>query len=330
MGGGHKHKRRYRAGFLGAGLLVVVIGTVMLTARPSLERWPALAVRSDAADGDLTMRFIGTSGIVLSDGADTVVMDGFVSRPTLWQLLRGRVSSDAAMVQQVMNMTQVTNLSALMVTHSHYDHAMDAASWVKQAGGEIWGTPSTQKIARAEGVDDARIVLANDMMSAGDFTVQFFELDHAPGEMMQGDVEQGFKVPAHANQYRTGGGLGFYITHGQCRILAVPSAGMAQDDLSQFPADVVLLSIGQLGLQGDDYIRRYWLDTVVASGAKLVIPIHWDDFTRSLNKPLRPLPYAVERIDRAMSKITALAGDQVIVALPVVFEPLDLSASGAC
>ena len=227
-------------------------------------------------------------------------------------------------------MTQTSKLSAVLVTHSHYDHAMDAAEWVRQGGGAVWGSLSTQRIVHAEGVDAALIVTPEDMMTAGRFTVQFFELDHAPGEMMQGEVADGFVVPARANHYRTGGGLGFYIVHEQCRILAVPSAGMTPNDLSQFPADVVLLSIGQLGLQDDDYIRRYWRDTVVASGAKLVIPIHWDDFTQPLDKPLKPLPYAVERIDKAMAKITELAGEDVTVALPIVFEPLDLSASKAC
>lgn len=110
----------------------------------------------------------------------------------------------------------------------------------------------------------------------------------------------------------------------------MPSAGEAHADLSNYPADVILLSIGQLGLQDRASIRAYWQQTVVASGARLVIPIHWDDFSRSLDRPLKPLPYGIERVDVAMREIMALAGDEITVALPVLYEPLDLSASGRC
>ncbi|MEG1451515.1 MBL fold metallo-hydrolase [Brevundimonas sp.] len=317
-------------GLAAALLVVVVMGVVALNLRPSLDDWPRVPIRKEPLATGLGIRFIGTSGVVLSDDRTTLVIDGFVTRPPLWQVLFGRVQPDAEQVRKVRARTGVSRLDAVMVAHSHYDHAMDAPEWVKQAGGEVWGTLSTLNIARAEGVQATRIIGPHDQIERGLFHVRVFGLDHAPPERMQGIIHEGFHIPARATDYKTGGGLGFYVTHGSCRILAVPSAGRAQTDLSQYPADVILLSIGQLGLQDRDAIETYWRDTVVASGAKLVIPVHWDDFSRSLDAPLKPLPYAFERVDVAMREIMALAGDGITVALPVLYEPLDLSASGAC
>jgi L-ascorbate metabolism protein UlaG (beta-lactamase superfamily) len=327
---GRRWVRRLLAGLAVCLVLLVLVAVLLLNLRPSMAQWPHLPVSTKPSASGVDMRFIGTSGVVLADGETTLVIDGFVTRPSLWQVLTTRVTPDADRVRKVSARTGVSRLDAVMVTHSHYDHAMDAPEWVKQAGGEVWGTASTRQIARAEGVKAVRIVSPEDDIRVGRFDVRFFQLDHGPPEKMRGVITEDFTVPARATDYKTGGGLGFYFTHGSCRILAVPSAGKAHADLSQYPADVILLSIGQLGLQSPDHIRRYWRDTVVASGARLVIPVHWDDFSRSLDQSLEPLPYAVDRTDVAMREIMALAGDKVRVALPVLYEPLDLSASGAC
>lgn len=313
---------------------MVAAGWTVLNMRPSLDEWPYLKVRDQPSVSGLTLRFIGASSVVLTDGTDTLVVDGFVTRPSLPRLMFAKLRPDEARIKKVRTRTGVETLQAIMVGHSHYDHAMDAAEWVRQAGGEIWGTESTQTIAQAEGIHAVRVVKSGDALTAGAFSVRFFELDHAPPERMGGTIDPKFRIPARVRDYKTGGGLGFYTTHGACRILVVPSAGKPHADLRDYPADIVLLSIGQLGLQDPSAIETYWRDTVTASGARLVIPIHWDDFTRSLDKPLKPLPYAVERVDLALSKLAQLAseqqGDEVVLALPVLFEPLDLSAFGNC
>lgn len=311
-------------------ILLIAMGLAALHWHPTLSGWPHINTRTTASKSGIEVRFIGTSGAVISDGQDTFVIDGFVTRPPLRQILFSRVEADRDRVARVRAQTGVDKLTAILVTHSHYDHAMDAPEWVRQAGGEVWGTASTRNIALAEKVDAARTVSPLVPMRVGRFTVHAFEMDHAPREMMRGTIEADFTVPARARDYRTGGGLGFYFVHGQCRILVVPSAGKVHADLADYPADMLLLSIGQLAGQGREGIEKYWRDTVVASGAKLVIPIHWDDFTRPLDEPLRPMPYVADRFDVAMSELVRLAGSDVNVALPVLYAPLDLGASGSC
>ena len=311
-------------------LLVLSVGAVAtaLIARPTLDQWPHMSARR-GADG-LSVRFIGTSGFIIRDGDVTLVLDGFISRPPLETVMFGDLVPGRAQLQQVMERTDTDTIRAVMVAHSHYDHAMDAASWVKMAGGKVMGTASTVAIARAEGVYAVDEVGPFDQRRIGPFALTVFGLDHAAKERMAGVIDEDFTVPAHARSYRSGGGLGVYIQHPACRILWVPSAGRPHVDLSDYPADVVLLSVGQLGLKDAAHIRRYWQQTVVASGARRVIPIHWDDFTRPLDQPLKALPYAVERVDVSLREIMILAGDEITVALPVLYEPLDLSASGRC
>lgn len=309
-------------------LFLLLFGAVAtaFVARPTLDQWPRMTARH-GAEG-LVVRFIGTSGFIIRDGDTALVLDGFISRPPLETVLFGDLESDRAQLQQVMDQTDTDFVRAVLVGHSHYDHAMDAASWVKLAGGKVVGTASSIAIARAEGVYAVDEVSPSDQRRFGPFTLTVLGLDHAEPDRVPGLIEADFSLPAKASDYRMGGGLGVYIQHPSCRILWVPSAGRPHRDWSDYPSDVVLLSIGQLGLQDTAYIRRYWQQTVVATGARRVVPVHWDDFTRPLDQPLKALPYGLERVDVALREIMALAGENVIVALPILFAPLDLS--GAC
>ncbi len=81
------------------------------------------------------------------------------------------------------------------------------------------------------------------------------------------------------------------------------------------------LGVGQLGHQDDDYIRTYWDETVATVGARRVVLIHWDDFFRPLDLPLRALPYFGDDLDHSMWVLTRLAErDGVTLHFPAVWQ----------
>ena len=88
------------------------------------------------------------------------------------------------------------------------------------------------------------------------------------------------------------------------------SAGFRPGALAGRQADVAYLGVGQLGVQAETYVRRYWAETVEAVGAREVVLIHWDDFFRPLDAPLRALPYAGDDLDATMRVFTELAQQQ--------------------
>jgi hypothetical protein len=50
------------------------------------------------------------------------------------------------------------------------------------------------------------------------------------------------------------------------------------------------LGIAMLGDMEKEFQEIYYRETVLATNAKYIIPIHWDNFGKSLNKPLIALP----------------------------------------
>jgi L-ascorbate metabolism protein UlaG (beta-lactamase superfamily) len=87
----------------------------------------------------------------------------------------------------------------------------------------------------------------------------------------------------------------------------------------------VFLGIGTLGKQDEAFASNYWREAVEQTGAKLVIPIHWDDFMRPLDQPFRPLPRLLDNFDNGMGMLLPLAArDGVKLRLPEAFAPIDL------
>ena len=63
---------------------------------------------------------------------------------------------------------------------------------------------------------------------------------------------------------------------------------------------------------------------MTAVGAKRVVLIHWDDFFRGLDQPLRALPYLGDDLDVTMRVLGGLAQEQgVALHLPTVFRRED-------
>ncbi|MNX88213.1 metal-dependent hydrolase [compost metagenome] len=297
------------------------------TLRPSTEAYPTLAARAGPpTPGQLTVRFLGTSTLAFDDGRDVVLIDGYLSRPGVLALLTRPLHPDQAAIARHLKRADIRRVSALYVAHTHFDHALDSASLARTYGGALHGTDTLAAIAAAEGVEGPVLRLTSGQPTAvGAFQVTPFSTPHSPGDVAAGATAAAFRFPARARAYPEGGAHSFLIEHGTCRILVVPSAGHPGDRFHGVHADVVMLGVGQLSRQSPEAVAAYWRDTVTATGARLVIPIHWDDFSRSLDQPLRPFPYAVDRFDQTMKQLTALAGDQVALRLPRAFERMDWS-----
>jgi len=108
--------------------------------------------------------------------------------------------------------------------------------------------------------------------------------------------------PAAALEYLEGGSFSVSIEHAEAGSLLVQgSAGWREGALLGRSYDVVLLGVGGLGSRDEAYRETYYEQIVESVGPELVIPIHWDDFTRPLTQPLRPMPRIQDDLDVTMA-----------------------------
>ena len=130
---------------------------IALSRRPAMPDNPELytnPVPSDDADNnphELRAMFFGVSTIALFDGETTLLTDGFFSRPSAQQVLAGRVSPNHAAIDEALQKAGIGEAAAVLVAHSHYDHALDAPAVCWRTGATLVGSESTLNIGRGYG-----------------------------------------------------------------------------------------------------------------------------------------------------------------------------------
>jgi len=286
--------------------------------RPDIERQPLRAT------------FLGVTTILLADGATAIMTDGFFSRPGLAKAIRGAIAPDTVRIDNALKRAGVVQLAAVLTAHSHHDHAMDTAIVAAKTGAEIIGSQSTRNIALGLEFPDNRIrvIAGGEQFTFGRFQISVIPSPHSPHGLFKGEVTSPLHPPAGLTAYKEGGNYSFLIVHEGRRVLIHPSANFSPGFLSKERVDVVFLGIGTLGTQRRRFIRDYWREVVATTGAKLVIPVHWDNFFKPLDEPLAPAGRGLF-FNRAMRALNDLSKDSnVVVRRLTAFETIDLSAFG--
>ncbi|WP_256839499.1 MBL fold metallo-hydrolase [Ornithinimicrobium faecis] len=292
-----------------------------------------LADRFDtpAADGDLSVTFLGVSSLLVDDGETALLTDGFLSRPSLLRVAVGRLSPDRERIDATLGRLGFggtgRDLAAVLPVHTHYDHAMDSAVVAQRTGAVLLGGSSCANLGRGAGLDPAQIAVVSpgQPQTFGGFTLTHLVSEHCPPDRYPGTIDEPVVPPVRTSAYRCGETWSILVEHTSGRsALLQGSAGFVEGALAGRQAEVAYLGVGQLGVMDEDYIRTYWAQTVETIGARRVVLTHWDDFFRGLDQPLRTLPYAADDLDVTLRIFTQLAGEQgIALHLPTLWRRED-------
>ena len=300
------------------------------TGRPDLAAHARLFDLPDAGADPPgpSVTFLGVSTLLISDGRDAVMTDGFFSRPSLARTALRPLAPDNFRIDAALARAGVDRLDAVIPVHTHYDHALDSATVAARTGATLVGGRSAVNLARAHGLADDRIQLARpgEPMEFGGFEVTLIEGRHCPPDRSPGEIADPPALPARVRTYRCGEAWSIVVAHrpsGQS-LLVVGSAGFVPDALAGHRAEVGYLGVGQLGIQPTAYLTRYWDETVRTVQAQRVVLTHWDDFFRPLDVPLRAISRRFDDLDRSISVLSGLArADGVALHLPTLWQRAD-------
>jgi L-ascorbate metabolism protein UlaG (beta-lactamase superfamily) len=274
--------------------------------------------------------FLGVSSLLFDDGEHAVMTDGFFSRPSLARVGLGKVAPDRTRIDAALarlGLGADSRLRAVLPVHTHFDHAMDSAVVAQRTGAVLVGGRSAANVGAGAGLAAERthVVTPGRPMAFGSFDVTAVPSAHCPPDRYPGEVAEPLRPPVRAGAYRCGEAWSLLVGHTSGRTALVQgSAGFVAGALDDRRADVAYLGVGQLGVLDERYIRDYWRHTVEAVGAREVVLVHWDDFFRPLDRPLRALPYAGDDLDVTLRVLGRLAGDQGVgLHLPTVWRRED-------
>mgnify|MGYP000149063234 FL=1 len=313
----------------------------MLQQHPSLLPYAALdwKVQALPVDTPLRIRFLGVATLLLDDGETAILTDGFFSRPDRLQSFLGTVEPDLGNIARGLQRAGIRlkdqppaagrsgRVAAVIPLHSHYDHAMDAPEVALRTGALLLGSESTANIGRGWGVPETQIrsAVLGQPMQFGRFTVTLYPSLHAPTGFTGGVISEPLRPPVRASAYKEGQSYAMLVQHGGRSLLVTGSAGFVPGALAGVKAEVVLLGIGSLGQRSDGYRQDYWQAVVHGTGARRVIPIHWDDFWLPADQPMQALPPPIDRFDTSMQFLIARgAAERVEIRLPLAWQAMDV------
>ncbi len=260
---------------------------------------------------------MGTAGFLVADGRDSFYIDPYVSRYSLLRVLAGLpLPPRVDLVRRWIGLTGGGSAGAVVVSHSHFDHALDAPFFAEQTGAVLVGSESAANVGRGAGLNESRIrsVGPGDVYRVGAFAVRFVESVHGFGLFGRtpypGAIDKPLSPPAPAAAYRLGTVFSLVIEHPLGTIVHHGSAGHFSGMFGSLRADVLLLCIAGRGNTG-----AYLESTAVACCAKTLIPTHFDDFFRPLGARSRHLPMV--RMKEFVRTVAALCPDtRVILPAP--------------
>ncbi|MFZ6843709.1 MBL fold metallo-hydrolase [Undibacterium sp. RuTC16W] len=250
----------------------------------------------------LRVTFLGVSTLLLDDGETAILTDGFFSRPDAKTVFTGKIAPDLEIIQRSLQHAGIKQLSAVIVAHSHYDHAMDAPEVARRTNAVLVGSESTANVGRGWGIKEPMIKVVRDAenLNFGRFQLKLIRSQHAPTGFTGGTIDAPLVPPVRANTYKEGQSFSILLTHEGKSILIHSSAGFEVAALQGQHADVVFLGIGTLGTQSKEFQETYWKEVVARVGAQRVIPIHWDNFFLPLDQPLQAGPRPFDNIENSM------------------------------
>ncbi len=261
----------------------------------------------------ITITYLGNTTILISDGITNLLVDGFLSRPGLINTYFGRIAPNRAVIRNELALAEITELDAILVTHTHHDHALDAAYISSEMNSKVFGSESYSFIYRgsSKSTDPSLFVEVKRgglKKQIGEFTVTFYPTQHVGSTLsvqrkIEGNITKRLVTPSHFTKYKAGDVFGLYIEHPQGNIVVATTAGAIEGQLDGANADIVFLGLGLLSKESKEKQELYWNESVLVVNPHTIVPVHWDNFTRKLSKGLKPPPVWIDDIESSIEYI---------------------------
>jgi L-ascorbate metabolism protein UlaG (beta-lactamase superfamily) len=237
-------------------------------------------------EAGVSLRYLGTAGFALEAQGHTLLLDPYLSRHTLRQLLAGPLRSDLAVMQRY-----VPHAHDVFVGHAHYDHVLDAPELCLRTGARLVGARAVCMVGRAAGLPETQLceTSGREDIASGCFTVRGLPSRHGKvllGRVLfPGDIQQPPSWPPRAAELRHGLVLNWLVRCGGFSLLHVDSADFLRSELSGQRADLVCLCAA-----GWRARPNYVAEVVELLRPRFIMPCHWDTMITPAAEPARMIP----------------------------------------
>lgn len=241
----------------------------------SVARELNVASMSQALPAGLSLRWLGTAGFVLSYEGYDLVIDPNLTRPPLGEIVRRRaLRPDVQLITQCL-----PKADAVLVGHTHFDHALDVPTLARLNGCNVYGSASLKTLMEISGQASAAVAVEpGRVFTLGPFDVTFIESLHSKLVLgmtvpHEGEITCDHLDDMHEGRYRCGQVYGIHICVAGKTFYHQGSANLIEDQLRHDRVDYLLC-----GIAGRGFTRDFTSRILRALSPQTVIAHHHDNF----------------------------------------------------
>jgi L-ascorbate metabolism protein UlaG (beta-lactamase superfamily) len=287
--------------------------------RPEDLTWRADALGRDGGPGDVRVRWLGTAGFAIEHRGHVLLIDPYLTRASLAACLSRPLRPDLAAIAR-----HVPRADAIVLGHTHFDHALDVPAIAARTGARVFGSTSAATLCRSRGVASERIDVVETVTGStpverevGPFVLRFVPSVHSRlffGRVpAAGEIADCGDVPMRVRGYKCGAVFGVEVRVAGRTLYHVGSAELVDENIRLKHVELVLLCVAGWTSSRDLPER---VAHRLAPGAVLLS--HWDDFLRPIDRPARPLP--AMQMPRLVDRLAGATRGVKIGTLPLLGE----------
>ena len=265
-------------GHLGAGLAYLATARRQHESDQLTARQLARPVDRAFAPG-LTITWFGTAGFRFAYEGTVVWIDPYLTRLPLADLVRRKVVPPS--IDTIARW--VDRADAVLVGHTHFDHALDVPAISRLFGCRVYGSQSLHNLMGLHGLAErAVVVVPHSIYEVGPFRIKFVPSVHSK-------LQLGLRIPysgeltcEHLDEmtpqaYRCGQVFGLSIEVAGLRFYHQGSADLLENEIRDKGVDVFLC-----GASGRRFTPSYLPRIMRALEPATIVPTHYDDFFEPL------------------------------------------------
>jgi L-ascorbate metabolism protein UlaG (beta-lactamase superfamily) len=255
----------------------------------------------------VTVRWTGAAGIEFTHGDQVILIDPYLSRPGKIEVFFNRVRPRHDVVSRYLE-SLLGKLSAIIVGHTHFDHALDIPVFAKHFDGPLVGNSSLETLMTMHGMSGRvtvckgreRVELfagaAVTMIPSIHGLVAFGRIPY-PGE-----INPTVRLPLKSSQYRHGTVFIPKLEFAGKVFMHIGSANLIESELAGHSCDVLFLCV-----PGWKKVPGYTTRLLQIVKPKIIVPFHYDDFSAPISPNMKAPTLPLQDVAGFLKRISECA-----------------------
>ncbi|MCK4964336.1 MAG: MBL fold metallo-hydrolase [Dehalococcoidia bacterium] len=268
----------------------------------------------------VSVRWTGAAGLEFTHNGQTILIDPYHSRLGKLKVFFGRLTPDIRAIEGYSEKLP-GNLSAIIVGHTHFDHALDIPEFSKHLDGPLVGSLSLENLMARHGMP-SRVTVCEGSKRIdlpGNAALTMIPSMHGLavfGITLSGDIDPSGQCPLRFSQYRHGAVYMPKLEMGGKTFMHAGSANFIESELGGHHCDVLFMCVS--GWKKNPAYTTSFLEILKP---KIIVPIHFDDFTAPLRPGLKPPTMPFVDLDGFLKSLRQSAPD-IEIRVSQLFETM--------